>query len=526
MNLIASQGGTLLGQEGVALNLIIPGVTAVLQSGQTVTIERGQSVPVDVQVTSRGQYSGDVQVSLEGLPAGLTATVAKVSFTGSSDPEQKSVQVIVTASGSVAGGAVPAQLAVTASGKVTRSNVSVTVLMPAVVVNFDQADNGFVYQGQQKNLAFTVKSVYGFNTPVTLNLTGLPEGVTADPVVVPVTANQESRGAFTLRTTAGPGYGITALAISGSDLSTPTTPTQVEIRPAYLGTLSADPEKMVTAHDGVWLVGNPQADVTPGHYQLPIRRVTRTGVAVSTTLPIDSGYISAVGSPTGDLVILGSTQILRVKDDGSSVVWTYQTMFSISSSPAVVDAQNQLWFYIFGNGYQLLKYNLDSGQVQAVRSESGNNGKTRLYRNGAGDFIYVTGADNGNQVRQFKTATGENKLLNIPVSDPNVFAYAVSQSGNLLIKTDTSLLTLSSAGTVTSMSELSVADSMVFDGDQTLWMTKKNSATLSRVDTVTQKSKRVPVGTTIESSPATGAGLWLISAEAAGSNSVYLSLIP
>ncbi|WP_407571296.1 hypothetical protein [Deinococcus altitudinis] len=526
MNLIASQGGALLGKAGVALNLIIPGVTAAPQSGQTITIERGQSVAVDVQVTSRGQYSGDVQVGLEGLPEGLTATAAKVNFTGSSDPEQKSVQVTVTASGSVAGGTVPAQLVVTAGGKVTRSNLSVSVLAPAVVVNFDQADNGFMYQGQQKSLAFTVKSVHGFNTPVTLNLTGLPEGVTADPVVVPVTANQESRGVFVLRTTAGFGYGTAVLAISGNDLSSPTTPTRIEIRPATLSALSADPVKMVTAHTGVWLVGAPQADVTPGRYQVPIRRVTSSGVALNITLPTDSGYISALGSPNGDLVILGSTQILRVKDDGSSVVWTYQNMFSISSSPAVVDAQNQLWFYIFGNGYQLLKYNLDSGVVQAVRSESSNNGKTRLYRSVAGDFIYVTGTDTGSQVRQFKTATGESKLLNIPVSDVSVLAYAVSPTGSLWLKTDSSLLTLTSGGAVTSVPESSVADSMVFDGAQTLWITKKNNATLTRVDAVSQKTKTVPVGTTNESSPAAGAGLWLISAESAGSNNVYLSLIP
>ncbi len=82
MNLKASQSGKAVGEFGFNLNLIEPTVTATAQIAQGLTIERGQSVPIDVQVIGTGNYTGDAQISLENLPAGITATTALVSFVG------------------------------------------------------------------------------------------------------------------------------------------------------------------------------------------------------------------------------------------------------------------------------------------------------------------------------------------------------------------------------------------------------------------------------------------------------------
>jgi len=529
MNLIAKQGNSTVGKLPVALSLIVPSISAALPSGSSVTVERYQSVPLTIQITGQGFYKGAVQLALTGLPTGMTATTATVTFTGNTYTEQQSAQIVLTASGNAAVGSQNAQLTVTGGGKTTTSALTVQVPTPAYAISFPTSNSGYLYQGQSKSIDFTLQSVRGFSGPVTLKVQGLPQGVLAEPVTVQTPPNQKINGTFILQANSASTLGRTLISLSGVDMIESSSSTPIEIRPAVLSTLNNEPVKVTPAHDGFWMIGDAQAGIAQGQYVLPVKRINASGTILNTKLNIDSSSVNVLSSPEGDLILIGNSKVFRMNDDGTTVSFSpfSQVLFSLSSSPAVVDSQNKLWFYYFANGYQLFTLNLNSGELLSVRSENTNNGITQLYRNPVGDTIYVTGLDNGlqRQVRQFKTLSGENRLLSIGGANTFPSAYAVSADGGLWIKNDTSLINLSAAGTLSAVDNSSKADHMVFDGNQILWMTKKGGDTIWRFDPRTNQTMDVPVGSYVDSTPVSSGGLWVISLENSSSSNAYLSLL-
>lgn len=527
MNVLASQGGKAVGKQSVPLSLVTPKVLIQTTGSQDVTVERGRTADISFNVTATGFYKGDAQVSLTDLPAGITASTISLTFTGTKDSESQAVVLKVSASGSATLGLTPVRAVVTAAGKVSQADVRLSVPAPAVSAAFDQSDYGFVYAGQQKTVSLTLQSLHGYAGAINLNLGGLPAGVSAGPVAVQMRPYEQSKATFVIQS-AGNAQGVRAtLTVFATDLTAPVVRSTLEVRPAYLASVGADPLRVFAASEGVWLVNDSQSNGSPGQYRIAVRRQVGTKVVLTTTVFIDDIFSTVFNSPNGDLIILGNKQVVRLKDDGSVSTFTPlpDTQFSVSSGPAVVDQLNQLWFYTFRNGYQLIKVNLDSGAVENVRSESGNNGTIRLHRNLSGDIVYAVGLD-GSQVRWFRASTGENRLLNLPVNTAAVTAYAVSQDGSLLIKTASSLLTLTLAGSTTSSQNTLNIDKMVFDGNQALWMSRKGNETVWKTDLQTQQTLALPVGSSGVNDAARGTGLWLISQESVGSNNVYLSLIP
>lgn len=74
MNVVASQGGKPLGQVGVGLSLVAPGVTASIVGANGVTeLAQNETAVVPIQVESFNGFSGPVTIGLSGLPAGVSA---------------------------------------------------------------------------------------------------------------------------------------------------------------------------------------------------------------------------------------------------------------------------------------------------------------------------------------------------------------------------------------------------------------------------------------------------------------------
>jgi hypothetical protein len=166
-------------------NKFVEGITpdfSLSASPPTVTVQQTQTASYQVTVTSLSSFTGTVNLQVSGLPAGAQAVFApsaSVSLTqGQSATESLNV---LTARSSPAGSY---NLTITGSSAAPLITHSVTVSL--VISGPPPPDFGLavspsqlqVNLGQCGNLTITVSSTNGFNSPVTLSVSGVPSDVT------------------------------------------------------------------------------------------------------------------------------------------------------------------------------------------------------------------------------------------------------------------------------------------------------------------------------------------------------------
>ena len=201
---ITGTSGSLTATTNV--KLAIHGPTFLLTpSPSSVTVSQGGTVTSTIVVTPQYGFSGNVNLSVSGLPSGVTAS-------WSANPTASSSILTLTASSTAAGG--PANLTITGtSGNLTvTSNLYVTVYAPTFAV-----DSGPVSMGQGTTSSSNVYVVpeYGFSGAVNLSISGLPSGVTASFSPNPTIGS--SLLTLTASSSAAIGqYSLTITGVSGS----------------------------------------------------------------------------------------------------------------------------------------------------------------------------------------------------------------------------------------------------------------------------------------------------------------------
>jgi hypothetical protein len=176
-------------------------------SPTSLTVPRGGSGNSTLTVAGQNGFSGSVNLSVTGLPNGVTAafsptattTTSKVTFTvGSSTPAGIYPLTVTGTSGSLRGSASITLTVVTPSFNLSPSPSSLTV---------PRSGNG--------TSSITVAGQNGFSGNVSLSVTGLPNGVTA--AFSPSSATSKSSLNFTASSTAAPGtYTVTVNGVSGT----------------------------------------------------------------------------------------------------------------------------------------------------------------------------------------------------------------------------------------------------------------------------------------------------------------------
>jgi uncharacterized membrane protein len=181
-------------------------VTATPSSASTAA---GGSASYTVAIASQNGFSGDVSLSVSGLPAQASATFAPASVTGGTG----SSQLIVTTTSAAAAGSYP--LTISATSGQTAHTAGVTLVVTAVPPDFALAiapASRTVTAGQSTSYVVTVSAQGGFGGNVTLSVTGLPSGATTSFSRNPVpragtstltvrTSRFTTRGTFTLTVT-------------------------------------------------------------------------------------------------------------------------------------------------------------------------------------------------------------------------------------------------------------------------------------------------------------------------------------
>ena len=195
-----------------------------------------------VTVTRSGGFTGDVAVTVEGLPAGVTASALTIVAAASSGV----VTLTAVAAANVAGSNLTVRAAGAGVSSATAAlalNVRAAAATGAVSVTFSPTSLTII-QGATVNVTATITRTGGFTGPVTLAVTGAPAGLTV--VITPTaSANQtatvtssSANLAFTAATVAVGAYNI-GISASGTGVTTNSVNFSTTVNPPVAGTGNA-----------------------------------------------------------------------------------------------------------------------------------------------------------------------------------------------------------------------------------------------------------------------------------------------
>jgi len=204
---ITGTSGNQTASTPISIGVFTP--TFTLSNSGSIAIGQGTSTTEYLYIDSQYGFAGNVNFTVSGLPAGVTA-----SF--SPNPSSYSTILTLTASGTAAVGASNLTITGTSGGQTATTVVSLGVYTPTFTL-YDYG-NVTLGQGGSNTTPVFINPLYGFSGNVSLSVSGLPTGVTAS-----FTSNGTggSTLALTASSTAAVGsYNLTITGTSGTQTAT------------------------------------------------------------------------------------------------------------------------------------------------------------------------------------------------------------------------------------------------------------------------------------------------------------------
>ena len=170
-------------------------------STSSVTLAEGASQTVTVAASSLNGFSGTISISISGLPSGVTASPA--TFSVSTTASQ--AVTFTASSGAPAKNAAPITLQAV-SGSITHAaNISITVLGPPSFTLSLSPSSLVLDLSTSNTVQVTANGVSDFTGLVTVNISGLPSGVTASQTTFSLPANTTTTITLTAGSTVAAG---------------------------------------------------------------------------------------------------------------------------------------------------------------------------------------------------------------------------------------------------------------------------------------------------------------------------------
>jgi hypothetical protein len=271
-------------------------------SPAAVSVAAGGTGTSTITVTQSGGFTGAVDLSIAGLPAGASASFAPASTTTSS--------TLTLDAGTAAAGSYPLTVTGTSGALSHTTSVTLTVAGPADFALSASPSSVSASQGGSGTSTITVNKQNGFNAAVDLSVSGLPAGVTGS--FNPATTTTTSVLTLTVGAAVATGsYPLTVTGTSGS-LTHTTAVTLVVTAPGSFS-LSAAPASLTVQHgkNGSYAItitrsGGFSAAVALSVSALPAN-VTASFNPSSTTGPSSTLTISASGNAHRGTVTLTIT---------------------------------------------------------------------------------------------------------------------------------------------------------------------------------------------------------------------------
>jgi uncharacterized membrane protein len=207
LTVTATGGGvTHTTMVSVTITAVQPPDFTLSLSPSSTSVTQGSSVTTSVSISALGGFNSSVSFSASGLPSGVTA-----SFSPASVGAPGSSTLSLTASSTAATGAASVTITATGGGITHTATLSLTVnaAQTADFTVMAAPSSLSLAQGTSGSSTITTNVTGGFNSAVSLSVSGLPTGVTAS---------------FSSTSIAAPGSGSSTLTITaGATATTGTT---------------------------------------------------------------------------------------------------------------------------------------------------------------------------------------------------------------------------------------------------------------------------------------------------------------
>jgi len=206
-----------------------------VQPGSVTVLQGGSSSPVSISIASLRNFNGNVAVAISGLPAGVTSSPAAPFQVGAGSSQS----VVFSASNSATLGPVNLSFQAT-SGALSHSAGATMNVNPAPDFTLSVSPGQLsVTQGSVSAPAtIHVSALNSFRGKVSLNVAGLPAGITTSPELpLQVDAGTEQQLTFTAAASAAPSTGNAVIQGTSGSLSH-TASTSLQIQAALVADFS------------------------------------------------------------------------------------------------------------------------------------------------------------------------------------------------------------------------------------------------------------------------------------------------
>jgi uncharacterized membrane protein len=219
---ITGTSGKVTATSAFSLTISPPSISIL--SLPDVSLGQGTVSSNSLSISGLRGFSGNIALSVSGLPSGVTASISPNPVTIPSGSSVVNSTLTLTAATSAAVGVSSVTVTAT-SGKIS----STTVFLLAVYApGFTLSGPGSVSLGQGSSAiaGIEVNESYGFTNPVNLSISGLPTGVSASFSANPSTGNSQLK--LTADDSVAPGASaVTVTGTSGKITSSTTFPLTV-----------------------------------------------------------------------------------------------------------------------------------------------------------------------------------------------------------------------------------------------------------------------------------------------------------
>jgi len=292
-------------QDGSFTNQAAVPDFSISASPTSKTIVQGGSGTSTITITSLNNFNSAVSLSITGLPTGTTGTFSPTSVTPPAGGSATST-LTINVGASTATGTYTLTVTGTGGGKTHSVQISLTVTAAPDFSISASPSSLTIVQGESGTSTITITSANGFNSAVSLSISGLPTGVTASfsPTSVTPPPDGSATSTLTINVDASTATGTYQLTVTGTS-----------------GTL----EHSVTVSLTVTAPAVPDFSISASPTSLTIIR----GNSGTSTITVTSlnGFSEAVslsisGAPTGVTATLSPTSVTPPPDGSATSALT------------------------------------------------------------------------------------------------------------------------------------------------------------------------------------------------------------
>ncbi|GGL80727.1 hypothetical protein GCM10010840_18180 [Deinococcus aerolatus] len=368
---------------------------AVFLGTQDLELPPSSSRVLPVMLNSVGNFRGKVTVSVSGLPSGVSTTPVDVDLNG-----YGSAQLVLTSSAALKSGTYPLTITAQSGASVTRADFNLVVPRPTVSVKLGSTSfYPLLPQGETTTVAVELQSQNGFSGSTSVQITGLPIGVTSAPVNARITPNTTTTVQVPLTATVDAKLGSSSALVS--------SPYQVLNQSTYERTLNLNvvPARvalgpnvgfaLAAGSEGIWFTSSVY-DTTQTNYIHTVKHIVAGKITASHNVKNSASNLLSMSDGSVLAFDTSSADTFQISDQGVKALSSKPYALASAPTNGAMDGQNRIWFIqetpvgIGGVERNLAYWDVVTGSITTIRSPHNFNTSGAFTRSNDGRIILYT----------------------------------------------------------------------------------------------------------------------------------------